>query len=138
LYLQHISRLKKEELFPDAREFIENAHAEGYGIALGSASKNSRLILERLKITDLFDVVVDGTVVSKAKPDPEVFLEGARRLELLCPQCLVFEDAAAGIEAAHAAGMMAVGVGAPERLPLADINIGGFQDISIDNLMNIL
>ena len=79
-YLDYIERLVPEEVFPGVREFMEEARKSGIKTALGSASKNSRFILEKLGITDLFDAVVDGTKVSRAKPDPEVFLRGAQEL----------------------------------------------------------
>jgi beta-phosphoglucomutase len=90
---------------------------------LGSASKNAPLILERLNIADLFDAVIDGNSVSKAKPDSEVFLKGAVALGIGPEYCVVFEDALAGIEAAKKGGMMAIGVGKPELLPGADRHV---------------
>ena len=78
-------------MLPGAREFLLQARAEGIGIALGSASKNSPLILDRLGIAGLFDAVVDGTRVHRAKPDPEVFLTGAADLGLAPDRCIVFE-----------------------------------------------
>lgn len=128
IYIKYINKLRKEELFPGVREFIEDAREQGYLIALGSASKNSRLILERLDISDFFDVIVDGTVVKRTKPDPEVFEKGALGLGVSCENCIVFEDSIAGIEAAHRAGMKAVGVGIKENLPQADLIISGFSE----------
>lgn len=92
--------------------------------ALGSASKNAPLILERLDIAKYFDAVVDGTQVSKAKPDPEVFVRAAEILHIPCKECIVFEDSAAGLQAAKTAGMKAVGIGKKENLPMADLVIG--------------
>ena len=103
----------------------------GIRIALGSASKNSPLILERLNIASFFDAVIDGNTVSKAKPDPEVFLRGAAALKLPPDRCVVFEDALAGIEAAKAGGMFAIAVGKPENLPGADRYISSLADMFI-------
>ena len=102
---------------------------------MGSASKNSPLILDRLGIAGLFDALVDGTKVSRAKPDPEVFLRGAEELCLPAGACVVFEDAVAGVEAAHNAGMKAVGIGSPEILSQADIVLPGFADVRADDVL---
>lgn len=135
-YLEYIYKLSQEELLPGVREFLTDAKQRGYKIALGSASKNSMLILERLGIASLFDAIIDGTKVSKAKPDPEVFAKGAEALDLPCESCIVFEDAVAGIQAAHNAGMKAVGVGTRDRLPEADYVISGFDGLTVENLLN--
>ena len=135
LYVSYIKQLTKDEILPGVEAFLTGARAAGYKIALGSASKNSPLILERLGITGLFDAVVDGTRVSKAKPDPEVFLAGARELGLEPARCVVFEDAAAGVEAAHNGGMKAVGIGDPAVLGQAELVIPGFAGVTADGLL---
>jgi beta-phosphoglucomutase len=84
---------------------------KGIKIAVGSSSKNTPLILERIGLKDYFDVVVDGNDLTKSKPDPEVFLLAAERLRVAPAHCVVVEDADAGVEAALAAGMRVVGVG---------------------------
>lgn len=134
VYLEYISKLTKEEILPGVVDFLNDTRSKGYKIALGSASKNSVFILERLDILPLFDVIIDGTKVSKAKPDPEVFTKGAQDLGLSYEDCIVFEDAAAGVEAAHRAGMKVVGIGSPELLPEADILIPGFEGIRIEDI----
>ncbi len=133
IYLSYINRLAEDEILPGVKNFLENARKEGYGIALGSASKNSRLILEKLNLTDMFDVIVDGTMVTSAKPDPEVFIKGANLLDRKCSECVVFEDSVAGIIAAHNGGMKAVGVGNPEVMSYSDYFIKGFlqQDVQL-------
>lgn len=135
LYVSYIKQLTKEEILPGVDEFLTEARAAGYKIALGSASKNSPLILDRLGITELFDAVVDGTKVSKAKPDPEVFLTGARELGLEPAQCVVFEDAAAGVEAAHNGGMKVVGIGNPAILGQAELVVAGFAGVTAGELL---
>lgn len=134
-YLDYIERLVPEEVFPGVREFMEEARKSGIKTALGSASKNSRFILEKLGITDLFDAVVDGTKVSRAKPDPEVFLRGAQELQVPPQQCVVFEDSAAGITAAHAGGMKAVGVSNREVEQRCDYYISSFAGLNADVLL---
>lgn len=123
LYVQEITNLKKEELFRGVLDFFEKLREKGMKIALGSASKNAPLILERLGITEYFDMIIDGTKVSKAKPDPEVFVKAAQNLGIPCEQCIVFEDSVAGLQAAKKAGMKAVGIGNRKNLPIADIVI---------------
>ena len=137
-YLEFIQKLKEEEILPGVKQFILDARSAGYRIALGSASKNTALILEKLHITELFDAVIDGTKVSKAKPDPEVFLQGAEEIAIPPAQCVVFEDAEAGIQAAHNAGMKAVGIGSPERLPEAEFHMPGFAGITPRELIQKL
>lgn len=117
---------------------MEAARTAGIFIALGSASKNAAFILERLELTDLFDVIVDGTLVSAAKPDPEVFLKGASLLSLDPTDCIVFEDSAAGITAAHRGNMKAIGVGLKENLPEADNWITTFDGLTLENILNML
>lgn len=138
VYLSYIDLLRPEEILPGAKEFLLAARSAGIGVALGSASKNAPRILDKLELTELFDVIVDGTVVSAAKPDPEVFLKGAEGLGLPAGSCIVFEDSAAGIEAAHAGSMKAVGVGNRSDLPEADTWITGFAGLTPDALLNML
>lgn len=126
VYLEFIKSLTPKDCLPGVFDFISEAKEKGYKIGLGSASKNARFILDSIELTPFFDTIVDGTHVSKAKPDPEVFIKGAERLDINQLDCIVFEDAVAGIEAAHSAGMKAIGVGSKELLPKADLNIIDF------------
>ncbi len=138
IYVEYLKKLREDELFPGVRDFMEDARKKGYKTALGSASKNSMMILERLGITDLFDAIIDGTKVSAAKPDPEVFTAGARELGLRNEECIVFEDAVAGVEAAHRGGMAAVGIGTREALPKAEIVIPGLNGYHIEDITRLL
>ena len=138
-YLSLIRDMDESEQLPDVLRVIEQFKAMGCKIALGSASKNARSILNKVALTPYFDAVVDGTNVSKAKPDPEVFLQGAEALGIGPEACVVFEDAAAGIEAAHAAGMMAIGIGQPTHLGHADAVFPNFtviDDALLKQLIN--
>lgn len=137
-YLEYIRRLRESEILPGAKQFLLDARAAGYRIALGSASKNTGLILEKLRITDLFDAIIDGNKVQKAKPDPEVFLKGAEEIGVPPEECVVFEDAEAGVEAAHNAGMVAVGIGSPAQLTEADFCIPGFGGVTPQELLSRL
>ena len=110
-YLELVRGMPANDYLPGAHEFLRASRAAGIKVALGSASKNAPLILERLGWIPLFDAMVDGNVVTASKPDPEVFLEGARRLGLKPEECVVFEDSEAGVEAARRGGMKVVGIG---------------------------
>lgn len=135
IYLDYISHLPENELLPGVRSFIAELKNNHIGVVLGSASKNASLILQQLKIMDLFDVLIDGNKVSKAKPDPEVFLLGAEELNVPPGNCVVFEDAIAGIEAARNAGMFSVGVGDQHTLSQADLVISGFETFKLADLI---
>jgi beta-phosphoglucomutase len=128
-YVEYISAIDESEILKGAKEYLLKLKNSGIKIALGSASKNAPAILNRLKITNLFDSIVDGNKVSKAKPDPEVFLIAAKELGLEPHECVVFEDAEAGITAAKAAGMRTVGIGNRELLMEADIVVKGLYEI---------
>jgi beta-phosphoglucomutase len=110
-YLELVRGMPADDYLPGAHEFLRASRAAGIKVALGSASKNAPLILERLGWIPLFDALIDGNVVTASKPDPEVFLEGARRLGLKPEECVVFEDSEAGVEAARRGGMKVVGIG---------------------------
>lgn len=137
-YVEYITQMDESEILPGALAFLREAKAAGVKIALGSASKNARLILDRLGLTELFDCIIDGTVVSKAKPDPEVFARAAEVLDIAPSKCVVFEDAFAGIEAGRRAGMYTVGVGDPEILHEAHLVIPSLNDASFTDLCNRL
>lgn len=132
IYLGYILKMTPDEVLPGVLTFLKTLRDQGIKISLGSASKNAKTILHQVGIENLFDAVADGTNVSKAKPDPEVFLKGAELLNLSPADCVVFEDARAGIEAAHRAGMKCVGIGDSVTLREADIVVGGFLDLSIE------
>lgn len=129
-YVDAISRLDAGDILPGADDYLRRLRARGVRVALGSASKNAPLILERLGIAGLFDAIVDGNAVSRAKPDPEVFLVGANRLGLAPADCVVFEDAEAGVEAARRAGMRVVGIGDPVALRAADLVVPGLGTLA--------
>jgi beta-phosphoglucomutase len=120
-YVGYIDKMQPNEILPGALEFLKAAKEQGYKIALGSASKNAERIINRLQIKQYFHAIIDGTKVAKAKPDPEVFLKGASEMGLSPEECIVFEDAQAGIEAAKNGGFKAVGIGQAEILNQADM-----------------
>ncbi len=138
VYVDFIMVMQEDEIFPGVKDFLLDLRKQKIGVALGSASKNAMLILERLRITDLFDAIIDGTKVEKAKPNPEVFLKGAEALQAKPEHCVVFEDAIAGVEAAKNAGMRSVGVGDPKTLNQADLVISGFDDVHPEEIFQKL
>ncbi|MEK5479732.1 beta-phosphoglucomutase [Paenibacillus sp. FSL R5-0407] len=129
-YVDYISRLEPSEILPGAREYLLQLRSRGVKVALGSASKNAEFILNRLGIAELFDAVIDGTKVSEAKPDPEVFLAASAALGLEPSECVVFEDAAAGVQAGKAAGSKVVGIGSADILAKADRVINGLYELA--------
>ena len=136
-YVDYITKMGSEEILPGALEFLKESKAKGIKIALGSASKNAQTILDRLEITPYFDAIISGNEVSKAKPDPEVFLLGAESVELAPEECVVFEDAQAGVDAAINAGMKCIGIGEPSILGKADLVVDGLHAISVEQVINI-
>ena len=120
-YVDLISKTTPDEILPGALELLMELKEAGIKTALGSASKNAPLILDRTGLINHLDAVVDGNRTTKAKPDPEVFLLGASDLGLEPAECVVFEDAAAGVEAGNKGGMRTVGIGSPEQLGAADV-----------------
>ncbi|MEK7718227.1 MAG: beta-phosphoglucomutase [Bacteroidota bacterium] len=133
-YLEYVEQMNEEEILPGVTRFLDDLRSNGILIALGSASQNAPLILDRIHLKGKFDVVVDGNAVSKAKPDPEVFLKCAELLKVEPSACLVFEDAQAGIEAALNGGMKVIGVGSSDNLSLADHYIPGFKKLDYELL----
>ena len=133
-YVEMISHMTPEEILPGAKEFVISCRNAGIKTALGSASKNSMTILDKIGITGLFDAIIDGNKVSKPKPDPEVFLKGAEAVNVTPAECVVFEDAIAGIEAAIAGGMKAVGIGSPEVLTKANLVVSGLNEMTLEKL----
>lgn len=136
-YVAMISTMTPAEVLPGAVRFLEDIKAAGYRIALGSASKNAGLILARTGLNIFFDAVVDGNRVSRSKPDPEVFLIGARMLQVEPARCIVFEDAVAGIEAARRAEMKAIGIGDAAVLQKADIVVPGLDHLTVAQLTQL-
>lgn len=136
-YVDMISHMTPAEILPGAKEFLIACRDAGLKTALGSASKNSMMILEKVAIVDLFDAVIDGNKVTKAKPDPEVFLKGAEAVGVTPVECVVFEDAIAGVEAAIAGGMKAVGIGSPDVLGEANLVVSGLNEMSLEKLKSL-
>lgn len=134
-YLELVQELSAADGLPGAVAFLEQAHAQGIKIALGSASKNAPMILDKMGLTPLFDAIIDGNNVINGKPHPEVFLKGAAALGLNPEECVVFEDSIAGVQAAKTGGMSCVGIGTPETLERADIHFTALGDTTPEELV---
>ena len=130
-YREYILQMEPDEIFPGVIEYLNAVKGHGMKTAIGSASKNAMTILEQLGIVDYFDSIIDGNKAKKAKPDPEVFVKAAIELGIAPQNCVVFEDAKAGVEAAKNGGMYCVGVGSPEILGMADIVVSGLHEMNI-------
>jgi beta-phosphoglucomutase len=134
-YIEYISRMTPHEILPGTIEFISALKKEDIRIALGSASRNTPMILDRVGLTQFFDAVADGNIVHNAKPDPEVFLKAASMVGAEPSGCIVFEDAVAGVEAALNAGMKCVGIGSGEVLSKAHIVVKGLNEMTVEKLI---
>ena len=133
-YIEYISKMSKDEVLPGVENFLEVLKNAGIKISLGSVSKNALQILNSLNLTNYFDAIIDGTRISKAKPDPEVFLKASSELNIPPEECIVFEDASAGIDGAINANMYSIGVGSPKILNKANKVISGFTTIDLSIL----
>lgn len=137
-YLKYIAEMDHTEVLPGIDDLLHYLKLNKVPFSLGSASKNARLILETLDLIDLFDAIVDGNDVSTAKPDPEVFLIAAEKLGVKPENCIVIEDAQAGIEAANKAGMISVGIGDTEVLKDADYILKNTSELTIDFIQKLV
>ena len=136
-FVDYLERMAPEEIFPGVKQLIKDLRAGGIKVGLASSSKNAKTVIQLLHIQNEFDTVVDGTMITHSKPHPEIFLLAASRLGVQPEDCLVFEDAEAGVEAAIAAGMKCVGVGSPEQLGKADKVITTTGDFKFSGLREL-
>lgn len=137
-YLEYVYKMTSDEILPGVNQLLTFLEANNIKFALGSASKNAPLILERVGLLDRFNAIVDGNDVSKAKPNPEVFLIGAKKINMKPENCVVVEDAIAGIQAANAAKMISIGIGDANVLSEADYNFKDMTAITSDFLKNLI
>lgn len=137
-YLTYITKMGADEILPGAEKLLDTLDELGVKYVLGSASKNAPLILKQVGLFERFIGIVDGNSVSKAKPDPEVFLIGAEKLGLKPENCVVFEDAIAGVEAANRANMISVGIGDKNTLSEADYNFNDLTELPSDFIKSII
>jgi beta-phosphoglucomutase len=136
-YLQYVNNMDASEILPDVKRVLQFLKDNNQYIVLGSASKNARPILEKVNILHYFDAIIDGNDVTNAKPDPEVFLQGAQKVKVSYKNCIVFEDSVAGIQAANVAEMTSIGIGQPSILKEANYCFADFTQISDDFLISL-
>lgn len=128
-YRESLSEMNRGDVSDQVRQTLKKLKDAGYRLAIGSSSKNTAYILERCELTDCFEAVSDGTMITRSKPDPEVFLKAAELLSENPADCLVVEDADAGVTAAHAAGMDVAAIGAATASGRADHELSKFEDL---------
>jgi len=133
-YVAYLQNLTPADTLPGAREILVALRAAGIKLAVGSSSRNTPLIMEKTDLSCYFDAVADGSDITRSKPDPEVFLLAAKRLGLKPQECVVVEDAEAGVEAARRAGMRVVGVG-PAELGPCDLRVRNIGELTADALL---
>lgn len=136
-FTEYVHKMKPEELYPGVKELFSKLRKDKIKIALASSSKNAQTIIEILGITDEFEAVVDGTMIVHSKPDPEIFLLAAQKLSMKPADCVVFEDAEAGVEAAISAGMKCVGIGSAAQLGKASQVVKSIQNFDYTQLQKL-
>lgn len=137
-YLGYIASMSATEVLADVPKVLNHLAEENQAIALGSASKNARTILDKVGLLESFHAIVDGNDVNKAKPDPEVFVNAANQLEISPEDCVVFEDSVAGIQAANTANMISIGIGDASVLHEANYVFADFTQISTKFLNDLI
>ena len=137
-YLESITDMNSDEVLNGVIDFLENLKENGVKMAVGSASKNAKPIIEKVGIGKYFETIVDGNMVSKTKPDPEVFLNAASDLDVDPSEAIVFEDSFKGIEASNTGGFYSVGIGLDENLSNAKVVIPNFIGQTIDSITSAL
>jgi beta-phosphoglucomutase len=135
-YKTLITEISASDLLPGIKEFMAELKRAKMSLALASASKNGPDILNQLGIAELFDTIVDPAALTNGKPDPEIFINGAKQLGLSPEECVGIEDAEAGIESINAAGMFSVGVGTPESMKFADIFVSNTAQLDYQAILN--
>jgi beta-phosphoglucomutase len=136
-YREYLNNITTEDLLPGVIELLGKLQARGCRLAMASASKNALTVIERLNIASYFNAIADGNSVKKTKPAPDLFLYTANQLGLPPENCLVVEDAEAGIAAARVAGMATIGIGPPERVGEADYVYPSVEAIRLEDIQEI-
>lgn len=131
LYRQLLEQLTPADILGGVLTLLDSLKMHQIKMAIGSSSKNTPVILEKIGLTGFFDAVADGSEIHNSKPDPEVFLLAASKLVVEPFECVVVEDAEAGLQAARAAGMYALGIGSPTALPSADTVISSLEEFDL-------
>lgn len=130
-YVAALEEVTPDDYLPGAKELLIHLKREGFSVALGSSSKNAKKVLQQLKASDFFDAVSDGNSAKRSKPDPYIFLLAADMLQLKPEECIVFEDAKSGINAAKAGGFHNVGIGPEKRVGHADVRFDSMKEATL-------
>lgn len=136
-FVEYIQAMKEDEIFPGAKNLFQELRSQQIKVGLASSSKNAKTVLKLLNIENEFEVVVDGNMISQSKPDPEIFLKAAELLKVSPEECIVVEDAEAGVEAAKSAGMKCVGIGKAQQLGKADAVVERIDKLNYELLSNL-
>jgi beta-phosphoglucomutase len=136
-YQALLETITEDEFLPGARDLIDGLRRRDLKIAIGSASRNTRIVLKKLGISDAFDGIADGYSVSRAKPAPDVFVHAAGQLGVPVVNCAVIEDAESGVQAALTAGMVAVGIGPENRVGKAHLRYDSTADVNLDEILSL-
>jgi HAD superfamily hydrolase (TIGR01509 family) len=134
-YKELLGQINDADIYPGVIDLLERLKADGLKLAICSSSKNAQTVLDALSLSEYFDAVVGGNDIVNPKPDPEIFLTGAQRLGLKPEECIVFEDAESGVDAALAAGMACIGVGPKERLSSATRCVTDYSTVQFSELI---
>jgi beta-phosphoglucomutase len=134
-YVEYISQLTPDDILPGVLEILEFLKQNNIRVAIGSSSKNARTILKCIGLESSFESIVDGTRITKAKPDPEVFAKAADDLHVKYSECIVFEDAFTGIEAAKNAGMKTIGIGDTDILNMANLVVSSLEKLDFNKIL---
>jgi beta-phosphoglucomutase len=137
-YVEYINQLDHSQILPGVESFLSAAKEDGLRLAVGSASKNAPRILEKLGLNHFFEILVDGNMVTRAKPNPEVFTKAADHMGVPYSDCVVFEDAQAGVEAANAAGMYSVAIDHKDVLKGAKLTLHGFGNTTYHQFKDLI
>jgi len=135
LYQSLIAKITPADILPNIKQLITDIRAKGIRLGLASVSKNAFTVMEKLKLTDLFETIVDASTIKNGKPDPEIFLTAAQLLNVDPTACIGIEDAAAGVESIKRAGMYAIGIGSPAILAQADIVYTSTSELTLERII---
>lgn len=130
LYRKYLADMSEKDVASDIRKFLVAMRTKGYKLAIASSSKNAQFIVDKVNLRNLFDVIVDGNDITHSKPHPEVFLAAAERLGLKPADCVVVEDAEAGIDAANIGGFLSAGIGQAAKYAKTDIRLHALTDLA--------
>jgi beta-phosphoglucomutase len=128
-YRELLKTMTPADVAQEVRDTLKELHNKGYKLAIGSSSKNAKFILEKVELLEAFDAISDGNNITNSKPDPEVFIKACEYIDEKAGDCIVVEDAYAGVDAAKAGGMLAAAIGDATSYDKADFVLTTFSDL---------